>query len=215
MSSVAFCLIAAAFQGMSVHPPLFTQHVTEWDSPVSNADDCQAFIRAIGALCIPALTFNSLLILIRARAVYGHSWRMTSLLFLSWCTAVGTSFVAPFALTAVVHAHFLSNTALLTGLCQHIGPTRRCVGNRVSPHLAIPIIMNAANGTFVFFAISYRIVSLSMRGDTWGARARTFFRGDGLPAVAKDLLHGGQLCYLCVAAISKAWLANDIPQSQA
>ncbi|KZP03892.1 hypothetical protein FIBSPDRAFT_834174 [Athelia psychrophila] len=166
VSSVAFCLTSVVFQ-------------------VADADDCQTFIRAVGALCIPALTFNSLLILFRARAVYGHSWRMTCLFVLSWCAVVGTSFAVPFALNA-----------------EHIGPTKRCIGNRISPHLAISIITNAANNTFIFVAISYRIASLSVRGNTWNARATSFFRGDGLPAVAKDLLHGGQLCYFVTIVMS-------------
>ncbi|KAF7970722.1 hypothetical protein HWV62_23214 [Athelia sp. TMB] len=147
--------------------------------------DCQRAIRTIGALSIPALTFNSLLFALRARAVYGNSWKMNCIFAFSWICVVGSGFSVPWSLDAV-----------------HIGPTKRCVGTSVSSELAISIITNAVNNTFLFFAMSYRIISYSIRGDSWNSRAHSFFRGDGLPTVAKDLLQSGQFCYFVTILMS-------------
>ena len=61
-----------------------------------------------------------------------------------------------------------------------------------------PIILTAVNDTFVFLAISYRMVSLSTVSGTWTARAKAFFTGDGMYHLSKALLHSGQIYYLSV-----------------
>lgn len=78
----------------------------------------------------------------------------------------------------------------------HIGPTRRCINTAVRQYGSTPIILNAINDTLIFLAISFRIVANTFLGETWGARARSFVKGDGLPRVSKGLLQGGQLYYL-------------------
>ena len=61
-----------------------------------------------------------------------------------------------------------------------------------------PIMLNAVNDTLIFVAITYRILSHSVVGNNWSARARSFFEANGLPRMSKALLQGGQLYYLCV-----------------
>jgi hypothetical protein len=68
----------------------------------------------------------------------------------------------------------------------------------VNHYPSFPLIAHFAFDTLVFFAISLRIVSFSIVGDTFGARMRSFFRGDGLPNLSRSLLYGGQLYYLSV-----------------
>ena len=58
------------------------------------------------------------------------------------------------------------------------------------------MLCNVANDTLVFLAISYRITSHSIGDQGWRSTFRRFFRGDGVPRVAKDLLYNGQACYL-------------------
>jgi len=65
----------------------------------------------------------------------------------------------------------------------------------VNHYPSFPLIAHFAFDTLVFFAISLRIVSFSIVGDTFGARMRSFFRGDGLPNLSRSLLYGGQLYY--------------------
>ena len=59
-------------------------------------------------------------------------------------------------------------------------------------------MLNAVNDTLIFIAITYRILSCSVVGDSRSARARSFFEADGLPRLSKALLQGGQLYYLWV-----------------
>ena len=59
-----------------------------------------------------------------------------------------------------------------------------------------PIVINAVNDTLIFVAISYKILTYTTLGDTWRARARSFYAADGLPKLSKALLQSGQLYYL-------------------
>jgi hypothetical protein len=60
----------------------------------------------------------------------------------------------------------------------------------------VPIISTIFFDTLVFFAISYRMASIAMVGGTWGARVKSFVRGDGLYHLSKALLQSGQVYYL-------------------
>ena len=64
--------------------------------------------------------------------------------------------------------------------------------------MAIPILLTAVNDTFVFLAISYRMVSIAIVKRTWRARTKSFFTGDGLLYLSKILLQSGQVYYLSV-----------------
>jgi len=77
-----------------------------------------------------------------------------------------------------------------------MGPTRRCILTTVRSYVSVSVIINTVNDTLIFLAISYSIISYTVIGDTWGARAKSFFRADGLPRLSKALLRGGQLYYL-------------------
>jgi hypothetical protein len=79
-----------------------------------------------------------------------------------------------------------------------LGTTKMCFPTEIQSWASIPGFLNVAFDTLVFIAISYYIVSLSTVGDTFGARLRSFVRGDGLSTVTKSLLQGGQLYYLYV-----------------
>jgi hypothetical protein len=56
--------------------------------------------------------------------------------------------------------------------------------------------MHAIYDTLVFLAISFRILSYTVVGDTFEARVKSFFRGTGLPNLSRSILQGGQLYYL-------------------
>ena len=65
-------------------------------------------------------------------------------------------------------------------------------------YIAIPILLTAVNDTLVFLAISYRMVSIAIVKNTWRARTKSFFTGDGLYYLSKALLQSGQVYYLSV-----------------
>jgi hypothetical protein len=100
-----------------------------------------------------------------------------------------------FLLFALFALSFLAFTAV-NGT--HIGTTQRCIIIEVASYGSTPIILNSLIDTLVFIAISLRIISYSIVGDTLGARVKSFCRGDGLPVLSRSLLQGGQLYYLFV-----------------
>jgi hypothetical protein len=73
-----------------------------------------------------------------------------------------------------------------------------CIITRIAPYVSIPILVHAAFDTLVFLAISFRIMSFSIVGDTFSARMVSFFRGDGLSSLPRSLLFGGQAYYVFV-----------------
>lgn len=147
--------------------------------------NCQSLIYAISVLTILALNTNNILFLFRIRAVYGNS-RWVNAFFGFWYLVVlGTSLGVPF----VMHA-------------AHIGPTNYCLEAGVPIWTTSTMFANMINDTLVCLAISYRITSKSIGGEGWRSALRCFFRGDGAPRVAKDLLRNGQLCYLATIVLS-------------
>jgi hypothetical protein len=81
---------------------------------------------------------------------------------------------------------------------EFIGTTQTgiCIVTRIEQYASIPLIAHFVFDTLVFLAISARIVSFSIVGDTFGERMRSFFRGDGLSILSRSLLYGGQLYYM-------------------
>jgi hypothetical protein len=71
----------------------------------------------------------------------------------------------------------------------------------VGMYATMPAIINLVLDTVVFMAISLRMVSLSIRDDTFSAIMKSFFRGDGLPSLSRSLLHSGQLYYWSVVIL--------------
>jgi len=78
---------------------------------------------------------------------------------------------------------------------KHIGPTKRCIDTGLHPLASVPISLDTAYIILIFLAISYRLVSYTIDGDTWKARMKCFVSGDGLPRLSKGLLQSGQLYF--------------------
>jgi hypothetical protein len=112
----------------------------------------------------------------------------------------------------------------LTGLCfslpfvakaTHIPTTRICIVTRFASFGSVSVIAHVIYDTLVFVSISLRIISFSMAGDTFTARMRSFFRGDGVPILSKSVLHGGQLYYMSVISCPYARHSLIFPSSPA
>jgi hypothetical protein len=128
---------------------------------------------------ILGISSTSALFFLRVRAVYCNKRMITVFFGLLWLMMCGLCFIVPFGTKAM-----------------HIGPTQFCIIIRVEHYVVIPLLVQIVYDTLVFLAISLRILSFSFMGDTFGARMRSFLRGDGLPSLSKSLLYGGQLYYL-------------------
>jgi hypothetical protein len=113
------------------------------------------------------------------RAVYCNNRIITVFFGLLWLMLFGLCFVVLLAAKAV-----------------HIGPTQICIIIRVEHYGAISLLVHVVFDTLVFLAISLRLSSFSIMGDTFGARVRSFLRGDGLSSLSRSLLYDGQLYYL-------------------
>jgi hypothetical protein len=126
----------------------------------------------------------------RVRAVYCNNRIITVFFGCLWLTLLGLSCIMP-----------------LTVKVTHLGTTQRCIVTSVAPHASAPIVLNAILDTLIFIAISIRLVSFSFVNDgTFGARMKSFWRGDGLPTLSRSLLQGGQLYFLFVDHLLSSFL---------
>ncbi|KZP04809.1 hypothetical protein FIBSPDRAFT_1054442 [Athelia psychrophila] len=140
--------------------------------------DCQALEYAIGIFFEIAVPATSFLFFLRVRAVYNKSKTVTAVFGFLWIAIKGVSLV------------------MLIGMKgAHIGDTLQCGQTKVPKYSMIPIVVVSVTDTLVFLAISYRLASNAIVGDTWRQRARSFFTGDGLYGVSKSLLQSGQFYY--------------------
>jgi hypothetical protein len=135
----------------------------------------------IGGCFVVAVPSTSALFFFRVRGVYGNSKIITAIFGFLLFALFGLSFLVPIAIRG-----------------ETIGPTKRCIDPQVHVYASAPVVLNAVIDTLVFVAISCRIVCTSLVGNTFGARVRSFFLGDGLFNLSKSLLQGGQLYYLFV-----------------
>jgi hypothetical protein len=143
---------------------------------------CNALLYVVDSLLVIAVASTSGLFFFRVRAVYGNDKIITAVFGFLWFAIFGVCFLIP-----------LSTKGM------HLGTTERCIFVVIPHFVSIPALIRSGFDTMVFFAISLHIISYSIIGDTFGARMKSFFRGDGLPRLSKSLLHGGQLYYLFVA----------------
>jgi hypothetical protein len=146
---------------------------------------CEALKNVVGASFIISVTSTSGLFFFRVKAVYCDNPFITSFFGFLVFALFGLSFLTPVALKG-----------------QHLGSTQRCVSTGVARYASTPVILNAAIDTLVFFAISMRIVSYSITGDTFGAKLRSFLKGEGLPSLSRSLLRGGQMYYCATIGLS-------------
>ncbi|KIM88286.1 hypothetical protein PILCRDRAFT_771075 [Piloderma croceum F 1598] len=152
---------------------------------IAPVDDCNALKYVEGMFLEIGVAATSLLFFIRVRAVYNHSRIITASFGLLWLV--------------VVSLHIL----ILLGVKRDRIPyTRRCIEGPAPKYTTVPIILTAVNDTLVFFAISYRMVSLAIASSTWSSRAKSFFMGDGLLNLSKALLQGGQVYYFATIGVA-------------
>jgi len=146
---------------------------------------CQLLLNFIAVFFVIAMPATSLLFFYRVRAVWSNSKVVSYFFGFMWFVIFGLCVPIPWAVKG-----------------GHIGPTQRCINTVVHWFTSPPIVANAIYDTLIFLAISFRIVSYTIVGETWQARLKCFVSGDGLPRLSKGLLQGGQLYYFATIGLS-------------
>jgi hypothetical protein len=139
---------------------------------------CNILMYAIGGCFVLALPSTSALFFFRVKAVYCNNKVITAFFAFLLIVLFGLSFLVPLALVVL-----------------HIGTTQRCITTQVEKYAFAPAVLNLILDTLVFVAISFRIASNSIEGDTFRAFVKSFLRGEGLPKFSKSLLQDGQIYY--------------------
>ena len=194
---------SAVFQGdQDRFPSWFFISDGQTRGAVSHLHNCQGLLYINGGFFILSMSTTPLLFFCRVRAVFANSRAITAFFGFLWLATSGLSVLIPLSIFSAVGMFYCleySHHALLpilSSFIQHIGPTNRCILTAARSYVSVPIVVNAINDTLIFLAISYHIISYTLVGDTWSARAKSFFSADGLPKLSKGFLQSGQLYYL-------------------
>ncbi|KAL6298479.1 hypothetical protein BKA93DRAFT_744034 [Sparassis latifolia] len=163
---------------------------------VAPVGSCQALLVSLGWCFTVGVPATSALFYFRVCAVYHNSRFVMAIFGIIWLSILGTSFTVPFAVNG-----------------EHIGMTTRCINIGVKPFSSAAVITNTTNDTLVFLAISVRLVSFSMRGNTLKDRLISFFGGGGLPKLSKMLLQDGQLYYFATVSLNILTMAMILSPS--
>lgn len=142
--------------------------------------NCRTITRFEAIINIIAVPAISLLFLLRVTAIYLHHRIVMTFFGICWLGLL-VSFVID---SVTMFSNFL-----------HLSEFEICsVTGRSTDAWAYTA--SAIFDTLIFLAISWRLASSSMIGDSWRDRLRSFVRGEGLLGVSKVLLRGGQSYYM-------------------
>ncbi|KAG6876101.1 hypothetical protein C0993_005543 [Termitomyces sp. T159_Od127] len=102
-----------------------------------------------------------------------------------------------------------SATAANVASALHIGPTNYCANPELKFYAIAAPMAFAINDTFVFLAISWRLLSGGTFGSGQKSTIKSVMLGEYLPAFSRALLQDGQVYYL-EETISTGWLASQL-----
>ena len=140
---------------------------------------CNALIKSAASTIAVAVPLSSLLMYFRIYVVYHDSPFVKTAFGVMWLGVVGASVCGPFSVQGVS----------IAGQCMPIN---------VNSNGAAGITASAVYDSFIFFAISYRLLAFHSQIDSWKGRMKSFFHGEALFNTSKLLLQTGQLYYACV-----------------
>ncbi|KAJ6465729.1 hypothetical protein C8R45DRAFT_877293, partial [Mycena sanguinolenta] len=148
--------------------------------PVKN---CNALVLGYSICLVLSQTTTAMLFFLRVAAVW-HPSKVAYVVFsLLWIGVLGAGITAPLGLRGA-----------------HIGPSTLCIITAVPVDIEVAVIMPLINDTAIFLAINYRILAHTIVADSFLARLRIFFGGNGLSALSQALLRGGQHFYFIAVA---------------
>lgn len=142
--------------------------------------NCEVVKKTICVLYHVAFSSTSLLFFLRVRAVFKENKYIVICFFCLWLSVLGGSL-----------------TIATLGDAVHLGPTRYCRAINVKAYAIAAPITFAVNDTFVFLAISWRLMTNSMPDHKDKISFKSVILGEYLPAFSRALLNDGQIYYLC------------------
>jgi hypothetical protein len=144
---------------------------------------CHTFYNVLTSFAIVSLSSNAALFFFQVKAVY-HNKFVTAFFGFLWFGFSCLNFIL-----------------LVASKAGHLATTKRCITTKNNDFALASGFYKVGYDTLVFLAISIRIVSYSIEGETFSGRVRSFLRGDGLPHLSRSLLKGGQLYYSFVVML--------------
>ncbi|KAG6914154.1 hypothetical protein DXG01_002052 [Tephrocybe rancida] len=146
-------------------------------APLSN---CHVIRKTVCGLYHIAFSSTSLLFFLRVRAVFKQNKLVVAFFGFLWLSVLGASL-----------------TVVNTAIAVRVGPTKYCSAKNIQQYASAAPIAFAVNDTFVFVAISWRLIFNATRD---GAKQglKSMVRGEYLPTFSRALLKDGQVYYLYV-----------------
>lgn len=144
-----------------------------------------------------SLGSTSFLFLIRVRAVYLESKRITSFFGVLWLIVIALVILTNVSIRASMFQGrtFPPDLALIAHSLDHFPSSRNCALHEtgITP---LPSYAVFVYDSLVFLAITCRLAADAVTGDDLRSRVISCMNGKGLHRVSKALLKSGQLYYL-------------------
>ncbi|KAF7969572.1 hypothetical protein HWV62_26871 [Athelia sp. TMB] len=151
---------------------------------------CTPISALLGTVFVLSVASTSMMFLLRVRAVYLNSTRITTLFALMWLGTV--------TLTVVTDLNMRADHQL---------GSRICIDEDLARYAAFPVYATFFGDTMVFVAITYRLMADAATGDDWHSRLLSMVQGRGLRRLSRSLLQSGQLYYFAAILFFFANLA--------
>ncbi|EGN93363.1 hypothetical protein SERLA73DRAFT_189575 [Serpula lacrymans var. lacrymans S7.3] len=142
-------------------------------------DHCQALEQTVDVFYAFAVPLSSLLFFFRVKAVFDNNKYIVTTGFILWLSVLASS------LSIITAVHAIT-----------IGPTSYCTAESLKSYAGAAPITVLVHDTFVFMAISWRLLWTTSTHTGFKGWARAFVSGGYLPALSKSLLQDGQMYYL-------------------
>lgn len=147
------------------------------------AGACTAHLqKVVSWLSMTSIPFNSLLFIIRIRAVFYTSKCIQIFFFVTWLGVVAGAFTQPFCVTwALVDAAHHSS----------------CTPTIVRPYCISSSVIMMVHDSLVLLAITARLTVYQLGpGGSWSEKLKGFFGGKGMPQLPRLWMQTGQQYYL-------------------
>lgn len=141
--------------------------------------DCARFEKIVCALYPVAIPATALLFFFRVKAVFDRNQLVVAFFAFMWLAVL---------------AGCLTVTQGVTGV--NIGPTKYCLNFSLKDYVSAAAIIPLINDTFVFLAISWRLMTNTHVDYDIRSGVKTLMFGEYLPAFSKTLFQDGQAYYL-------------------
>ncbi|KZP11660.1 hypothetical protein FIBSPDRAFT_962066 [Athelia psychrophila] len=169
--------------------------------PVATGD-CDTLAKIFGACTALSMASTSFLFLLRVRAVYLQSARITAIFGTLWLVTVAFAIQS----AATIHADPKLLYAYTGCSNSHIKPMNS------TWLLVIPLL----NDTSIFLAITHRVTTDAVTAGRWHSRLLSIVTGKGLYRLSRSLRLTGQLYYLSTIAylavhLAILWRPSSLP----